>query len=511
MGFAHAQDRLFQMNIHRKIPQGKMAELFGEKLVETDKLLRTFGLARSAKEMEKTLSNEEREYLQAYADGINSFVEQQYILPLEFILTGIEFEKWEIYDTLCFIKLLNFMLSLDWRAEMIRTNIQQYYGRNIADYIIPNMGKYMINDVTIMNEEDLKQMNLYEKFEYEKIVENEPKNQNITISKENMDKIIQMKMPNYLHELYMTVGGSNAWVISGEHTKSGKPLLSNDPHLEVKIPSIWHISHLSYYDNTGKKQIRSGGAMAGGGGVYFSGKSDYFAFGLTTLCADTVDLYYETIDNNKYLYEEQWHNLTIINEKIKVKGQKDSVDYEVKLTNKGPLLEPEQFKNLDKVVSWSWAGDSGRDTTYLAVIKLMDAQNLEDINEGFRQITGPPQAVVYATVDGDIGFYGTGRIPEKYSIKNKGYILDGTKKINTWKRYVPKEEQPRLINPKKGYIVVANNKIAPDDMKNFYTYNMMTTNRAHRIEELILEKIKKGLSIGSQYDKNTQYLQKLIF
>ena len=155
LGYAQAQDRLFNMHLNRMIPSGRMSEIFGRPTLETDIRLRTFGLRRAAEMMEQKLSQEVRENLQAYADGVNDYVASLSVLPMEFVLTNSDFHAWTITDSLTFMKLINLLLTLDHTHEFVREALAQAYGREQADLIFGNHGAAAFENTTIMNDEEL--------------------------------------------------------------------------------------------------------------------------------------------------------------------------------------------------------------------------------------------------------------------------------------------------------------------------------------------------------------------
>ena len=509
MGFVHAQDRLWNMHVKRMLFSGRISELFGGQTLIIDKYVRTLGIRKAAEESLEYMHPELREFLQSYVDGINDHISTLKILPLEFLITFNGYNKlepWTITDVMTFLKFLNFGLTFDWSYELLRSDLIDIIGAELVEQVIPLKYEHMLAKSVILNDEDLKQSDLYKKFE----------TQGFKRPHGNPDAKLQhepAKTPigDALFDMVNALGwgkGSNNWAISGEHTESGKPLLANDPHLENNMPCMWEQIELIYGDKTIL------GAAIPGMPMIAVGKTKYFSFGVTAVYGDTSDLYEEVLsdDGKKYLFEGEWLNVTEIEEVINVKGE-DPIIHKVKYTRHGPVLD-NVFDKLhigrggpkigSQNYSLAWTGHIKNDNSLYGILKLLEAQTPEEIVKYVDYVVGPCNSFIYANENGDIGYIAMGKIPKRKNPESGGFVSDGTKAENDWIGLVPVSENPQIVNPKKGYIVTANNKFATDNIKHGTSINIGTSSRADRIEEMILAKISKGEKINADYMKQIQ-------
>lgn len=312
-----------------------------------------------------------------------------------------------------------------------------------------------------------------------------------------MDHLARYSLPDYLNQLYQS-GASNAWVISGNHTTTGKPILANDPHLGIKIPSTWYQASLRFFEagNTQSQKFIQGGSMPSLPAILIA-QTNYLAFGVTTLYTDTTDLMVETIVGDKYLYEGKYIPLKYHSEQIKIKGQPTNYTHTVPETHHGPVFRAGEFDAFVKQdVSFMWPGYAKNDTLFDGMFRLYRAGNLAEIKQALDLCTGPPQAAVWYTQDGHIGFVGNGRLPVRRKLSTMGVLNNGSLAENEWLRYVTPAEQPFLVDPKKGYIVVANNNFATQNYKNHINLNQFATSRSLRITQMIESFISQGKKIS---------------
>ena len=294
--------------------------------------------------------------------------------------------------------------------------------------------------------------------------------------------------------------GSNAWVISGNHTKSGKPILSSDPHLTATIPSCWYLAKLYVKD----VEIIAGFSI----GVLTPGalKTKSISLAPTAVKTDNIDVYIEKIVGNKYLYDEKYLELEEFEEKIEVKGQGTKV-YKFKETIHGPVLSNNLIgaqsmsfflsENIDVSLSFAWSVYDFNCRMAEILPELLTAKSVDDIRKAFSLVTSINLGVAIATADGDIGFQSTGRVPIRNSLGD--LPLPGWVKNNTWSGYIPFEELPYVVNPSKGFIVLANNAPVDENYKHYDSIGRyFSPGRADRITELIQEKIDKGVKITSK-------------
>lgn len=289
--------------------------------------------------------------------------------------------------------------------------------------------------------------------------------------------------------------GSNSWVISGAHTKSGKPILCNDPHLKNSLPSIWHFSHIEYPDGS----FIAGGAVPGMAG-YGTLVTDKIALGLTSVYMDDADLYEEKIQDDTYEYKGQFLPLKIRNEIIKVRGGVDRT-IQVKSTHHGPLINRnmealrEIVPNLSELFptgdySLKWAGFEGEiDNTINLNYKIVRSQDANEALGYFKQLQGFAQNIIIADVLGNIAFTPTGITPKRHNPKTGFRIQEGWTGENEWDGYLTEDEKPHLINPSKGYIVAANGPVSSQNITLPFKMYTMNSPRQIRISQLVSELI----------------------
>jgi penicillin G amidase len=447
-GFVTAQDRMFQMDLSRRQASGKLSEVIGEKTLTRDRFFRTLGLRRAAEASYNEYSSETKQYLQWYADGVNAYIEkakQDNTLSIEFLLVGYKPEKWTPVDSLVIGKYMAFDLGGHWEGQAFRYFLMEKFPKEKALDLFPG---YPVEAPAIL--EDIKESGL----DYEKSF---------------ADAVI----PNFHN-------GSNNWVVSGSKTESGKPLLANDPHLQLGTPSIWYQTHLTAPDFE-----VSGVVFAGIPGIIV-GHNKQIAWGVTNVGPDVQELYVEkrNPDNSyEFQYMANWEEADVIKEVIEVKDKPD-VEHEVVITRHGPVIS--EFAHHDKpgtalALKWTALQPSKE---LEAVIQMNRSENWEQFEKALESFHTPAQNFVFASIDGTIAYKANGLIP----IRNQKYSslpVPGWNDQYEWKGYIPWDELPTTINPEKGYIATANNKVASDS----YPYHISDTfaqpYRQQRIMEVL--------------------------
>lgn len=458
-GYVHAQDRLWQMELGRRLGSGTLSEVIGDVTLNTDKFMRTIGLRRAAEKDWEILDAEARPLLQDYADGVNAFIESHRDrLPLEFTVLGFEPQPWTPLDTLTWGKVMSWNLGRNWKAELLRAKLISHLDEEKAQDLLP---PYPDEGPFIIPPEARSYASL-----------GDP-------SLASCDPIAQWlgaDGPGL---------GSNNWVVDGSQTASGKPLLANDPHLDIQLPSIWYEMGLHGGD------FNVVGATFAGVPTVVIGHNDRIAWGVTNLEADVQDLYLEKVNPEnvtQYEFIGQWKDMVIVKEEIKVKGQ-ESVILEIHLTRHGPLLN-DVVEGLEQPTALRWTAlEAMHLTTSLA--RLNVASDWESFRDALRYWDAPSQNFVYADVDGNIGYQSPGRIP----IRAKG---DGTVPVPGWSGeyewtgYVPFDELPFVYNPPTHFVVTANNKVVPDDYPYLLSSQWLAGYRAQRITDLLTAKAASG-------------------
>lgn len=504
-GYIHAQDRFWQMEFWRHVGQGRISEIAGGATINSDKFIRTFGWNRISEDIVEYYRTEAPEFyaiLEAYSAGVNAYIaENEGELALQITILGLVKEPWEIepwtpVNTVSWGVVMSDNLASSWGEELTRLQRQQTMDATVAAELNPG---YPYDDrPVILTKDELAQ-------ELGSALSTCPENNTLSglptttlplckISPQINWQAISTQLIGSPPPDYMGFGngpfvGSNNWVISGQYTASGLPLLANDPHLAVQMPSIWYEVglHAPGYDVVGF-------SFAGVPGVIV-GHNDRIAWGVTTSAPDVQDLYIEHLnpDNpNQYEYMGGWHDMEVIDEVIKVNGG-DDVVLPVRMTHQGPIVT-EQIVNpesgINDVLSVHWATEEPP-RILQSVVLLNQAQNYDDFFEAMRYWDMPSQSVVYADVDGNIAYQMPGRIPIRKNGDGAMPVPGWTDEYE-WVGWIPHEELPAVVNPAKGYIATANNAVVDDNYPYFIGYNTSNGDRAERIVDMIEAKIAAG-------------------
>ena len=458
LGFVHAQDRLWQMEIDRRIASGRLAEALGPAALEVDRLFRTLGIRRAAKANFERFDADSKQLLEAYSAGVNAFLAMHPVLPPEFWILGVRPEPWTPVDSIAWLKMMAWDLGGNWRTELLRMSLAPRLPLSaLQEFLPPYPGD------APLRLPDLKK--LYAP------IEGTP------------TEVSLLRAPQGL--------GSNSWVVSGARTRSGKPLLANDPHLGLTAPSVWYLAHLHA---PGLDAI--GGTLPGVPGVIV-GRTDRIAWGFTNTGPDVQDLYLEKLDaSGGYLTPEGARRFAVVEETVKVKGREDE-HLSVRISRHGPVVSDAWQRALDATprgyaLAFQWTALAQDDLTLQASLKLSQAHDWPSFLAIGRNLAVPQQNVTYADVDGNIGFIAAGRVP----VRKPQNDLHGLAPAPGWDaRYdwagtIPYDELPRAFNPPQGSIVTANQKIVPPGYRHFITSEWEPPYRAQRIEALLAQTAK---------------------
>ncbi|HET6670413.1 MAG TPA: penicillin acylase family protein [Pyrinomonadaceae bacterium] len=474
-GYATAMDRLWQMDLLRRNARGELAEILGTSALEEDKRHRTFGFAHVAEAEVAQASPQARAILEAYAKGVNAYIEslEQKKLPPEFQLLQYQPRPWTPADSLVVVKLFFESLSTTWRLDVMREAFAQLPPAKLAA-LLPEtsvldvlvVGKDSTRKTTQANHGSLQPLKVSVAV-FEALV-NDEANQVRSLSRVG------------LHA--EALAASNNWVVSGKRTASGKPLLANDPHLAPSAPSIWHLVHL-----TGPGVRVAGVTAAGLPGVVI-GHNDHVAWGFTNVGPDVQDLYIEKFDPAnplRYQTPKGWRDAEVRHEQIKVrKGFTDTatdvVNHDVTVTRHGPIVLEKDSKRY----ALSWTALNPKLTDPRQGYLLNRARNWREFITALRSHTSPTQNVVYADVEGHIGYYAAGIVPVRKS--GDGSVpYDGATDDGEWVSFLPFENLPHLYDPPSGMIVTANQRIIGTDYPHFLTHSWAQPYRARRIYDLL--------------------------
>ena len=475
-GYVHAFERLWQMELNRRISSGRLSEIFGDLALETDKFTRRLGMHRAAHDAAKQLPEHSKRILDAYAQGVNAYIERnQNKLPLEFTILRFKPEPWRIEDSIQWSKMMGWNLGGNWETEVIRARIVAKLGAERAAKLEAG---YDPNHPLIIPPG----------VEYQGI---------------NLGMLEQYEQLKQLSGFGM-LGASNNWVVDGTMTTTGMPILCNDPHLGQAAPSVWYECHLV----AGDIDV-IGVSFPGTPGIVI-GHNQFIAWGVTNAISDVQDLYIEKFNpNNPYQYEYmgKWEDARVEQEDIKVRGSKDPVIEEVRITRHGPILtsmpHPLQDQKTGKngnapdeivelPIALRWTGLENH-SIISAAQKLNLATNWEEFRDALRDWDQPPQNVVYADIQGNIGYVMAGAIP----VRAQGHALlpsPGWTGEYEWTGYIPFDELPQTFNPEQHYIVTANNRVVDDAYPYYITYEWLNGYRAQRIRDLLISKGKLALS-----------------
>lgn len=446
-GYVAAGERLFQMDFFRRVARGRLSEVFGAVTLDDDKFLRTIGIGRAADAEARTLGGEPLEVLQAFSDGVNAYVASRGgRLPVEFRILGYRFEPWSPTDTVAFGKLMAWDLDGNWEEELLRQALVAKLGPEAA-LLTPG---YPQGAPTIVSAaaRDLALLRAYER----------------------VAAHLGLDAPDR---------GSNNWVLAGSRTETGKPLLANDPHLRIGMPSIWYEVHL-----VGGRYDVIGAAFAAAPGVII-GHNDRIAWGLTNGTVDLQDLYVERLhpsDPTRYQFRGRWERMRVVREAITVKGRAQPVVLDVRITRHGPIISG-VLEHEARPLALRWVALDV--APVIPALGLLDrARTFQEFRAALRDWQIAPQNAIYADVDGNIGYQLPGRIPIR--ARGQGAVpVPGWTGEYEWTGWIPFDAHPTAYNPSEGMIVTANNKIVPDTYPYFLAVDWDPGFRAARIRGLL--------------------------
>ena len=491
-GYVVSQDRLWQMDIIRRAASGQLSEILGPKTLEIDKDFRALGFSRAAERDVTLLDPESRKVSEAYARGVNKFIEQhQNNLPLEFSLLRYKPQNWKPSDSLLISAYMYRTLSDTWERELNRALVAERAGADRAKDLFSEeaaMDHFVVGDPNVVNDGSQRSAadddeDDDDDMEPDTVLKASLAGSLGISASESAPDLTSALLPTvegFLEESRSEIRrglGSNNWVVSGAHTVTGKPMLANDTHLELNIPSIWYEVHLTAPGWNVK------GFTFPGAPLVIIGHNDRIAWGFTNNGADVQDLYIETFNPaspDEYRVRGAWTKAQVIDETIRVKGKPDE-HFKVTVTRHGPIVH----RNGDKAYALRWtATEPGGLAGATAYSWLGKARNWKEFRDTMKRYWGPAQNGVYADVEGNIGYIMAARVP----IRKKGHgevPVPGDSDDYEWNGYIPFDQLPQALNPDSGLIVTANARVVGPNYKPYLTDRWEEPYRTARIYDLL--------------------------
>ncbi len=494
LGYAHARDRLWQMEFQRRVGAGRLAEILGAGALPADRFLRTVGFRRAAESAWRALPEQQKRLLDAYAAGVNAFLGADPARPIEFRLLRAVPEPWKPVDSLAWAKMMAWDLAGNARDEIRRARFAAAVGPARAAELLP----LAASEPTILEDGDWRVPRAEASLSRSRLPVPGPWS--------SLERAFAS-----LDALGLAAGedlGSNSWVLAGSRTFTGRPILANDPHLGLRAPSVWYLAAL---DAPGLRAV--GATLPGVPGVII-GRNDRIAWGLTSLEPDVQDLFVEDVDPKdpgRYRHRGEWRAFETRVETIRVRGGADE-----RLTVRGSVHGPivtgvlSGADALGPAVALRWTGLDDGDTTAAAFFSIDTARNWSEFLAGVRQLRSPPQNFVYADVDGHIGYTASGAMPIRP--RSDGLLPVAGTGEDDWTGTVPSEALPRVLDPPRGFLVTANNRLFSAAYPYSFGLTWAEPYRARRIVERIESRprIAPSDAAAMQLDRRSLQAEELL-
>lgn len=467
LGLVHAQDRLWQMELMRRTGAGRLSEIIGNTALPYDKYTRTLGCYKSAKAKIKHLSPKSLELMTAYVAGINHHIENHRgPFSPEFIILQHKPEPWSISDSLVWSCMITFQLSQNWWKELLRLRLNEKFTSE------------QMQDFWINSDQRSATLNLGEK---PKVI--------APISKQ-----VVQAVPND----FIPQPASNAWVLSGTRTNTGKPILANDPHLSFSAPVLWYLARLV----TPSTEIV--GATVPGVPFTILGHNKNIAWGLTTAGGDTQDLFFETLVNGEsdhYQTPEGVRKFKIRPEKFKIRNQQ-AIKIHVRSSRNGVIISDiTKLGNLaldNRVLALKTTQELITDRTHEALYRINKARDWSEFRAATKDFHSPHQNIFFADRTGDIGMISAGIIPIRNGWQGR-WPANGENKRFSWIGSIPFEDLPQIVNPQSGFLGNANNRVVTEAYKNLITKDWDPPFRAERMLQLARASRKHSMKTSAAW------------
>ena len=480
-GYVTASDRLWQMDLLRRVARGESAEIFGQTTLDEDKRWRKFGFAAIAKKTLPKIAPEARAAFDNYARGVNAYLNnlKPEDLPVECKILQYRPREWQPEDSILIGKILADGLSTTWPSDLLRQSLQN---------LPADKRKFLLNpstpdDVLLIGKDDAKSS----KFQ---VPSSKFQNKQLGIWNLELGTVLTREAEIRRRSLERVgfyakdLAASNNWVIAGKRTANGKPILANDPHLQASAPPVWYLINLS------APNFHAAGVTFPGSPGVMLGHNETVAWGATNVGPDVQDLYLENFDKANpgwYQTPNGWQQATVRREEIKVRDilvlpETRSEFVEVVTTRNGPICVEEKGKRY----SLKWTAFDPNNNELEAFYYLDKARNWDEFQAALKRYGGSMQNFVYADTTGNIGWYAAGRVPLRKT-GDGSLPYDGKTDDGAWTGFVPFGELPHLYNPPNGLIVTANQRTVGLDYKyqNVIARDFDSPYRARRIFELL--------------------------
>ena len=474
LGFLHAQDRLWQLETHKRIGSGRLAEAFGAPALETDRFLRALAVKRAASAQWARLEPRARSNLTAYSAGVNAFVQKEMkARPPEFVILGLQPERWTPEDSLAWLIMMAWDLGGNWSTELQRMRLAlRLPVERINELLPPYPGdKPLVTADYAALFRGLK-------------VDGRLGSQALAAAPESGIEGV----------------GSNNWVVAGSHTTTGAPLLANDPHLKLSAPALWYFARIE------TPQGKVAGATMPGLPTVVLGQNDHIAWGFTNTGPDVQDLYLERIqpgDAGRYQTPQGSEKFESFAEIIKVKGQPD-VALTVRATRHGPVISDGGAADgltgaaatPSYAIAMRWTALDPDAGTLEASLDMTQARSVDEFVRATARYVAPMQNMVVADRSGRIAVVSAGRVPlRKPDNELKGQVPSpGWEARYDWAGYLDPTATPREADPARGWIATANQRIHPVDYPHYLTSEWAAPYRMQRIEQMLAAKEKHSLA-----------------
>jgi penicillin amidase len=433
-GYVVAQNRLWQMEFQTMAAAGRVAEILGPLALDYDRLQRRKGMVYGARQALKLIQRDTAtlNLIQAYADGVNAYLEEISLsdYPLEYKLLDYSPEPWTIIKTCLLFKFMADMLSGS-DGDLENTNLLKLLGLETFNRLYPE--DYQNLDPVIPR---------YVQWNFD----------TIPVGKGDPDYFLEFNKVSAPQS--NPLNGSNNWAVSGNKTVTGNPILANDMHLALNLPSIWYIMQLQT-----PEQNVIGGNLPGALGI-ISGSNDSISWGLTNARRDVRDWYkikFRDKDRMEYQYDNHWLKTQTVIEKIKVRGEKTFIDTVI-YTHYGPVVYDRNFNSQQSLVNYALRWTIHEPSNEQKAVHVLNrAVNYEEFNKALEYFVSPSQNIAFASVNGDIAIHVSGQFPAKWKGQGK-FLMNGANPRHEWEAYIPKWQNPAVLNPPEGYVSSANQR-----------------------------------------------------